>query len=262
MFSPWLFFSLNCVVFKPRLVVLRVSAGIKPRTLCSCAFGKCTLNLLCSLKTAIPSLLCWHTARTPYPLDDMHTTKHTSFGHCASSEPSCCLAPSLSSRANVKMMSEFPPLQLNTHNFFLGLEWPAVCLLEICISMKSQSRKKEKIHTLLKEERERVKVVKEERKGRGGVYRVNEKWRVTFFHRTLIFSCADKTAKIYVVRNMCSMSRRTKRFFNTPLLSESNHENVRSVSATWLLPWLVQYLLCVSNRCIISKDLKVGAGIR
>lgn len=40
--------------------------------------------------------------------------------------------------------------------------------------MKSQSRKKDKNHTLLKEERKRVKVVKEERKG-GAVYRVNEK---------------------------------------------------------------------------------------
>lgn len=32
--------------------------------------------------------------------------------------------------------------------------------------MKSQSRKKDKNHTLLKEERKKVKVVKEERKGR------------------------------------------------------------------------------------------------
>lgn len=81
---------------------------------------------------------------------------------------------SLSSRANVNIMSEFPPLHWNTHNFFLGLEWPAVCLLEICISMKSQSRKKDKNHTLLKEERERVKVVKEERKGGG----VQSQWKM------------------------------------------------------------------------------------
>ncbi len=146
------------------------------------------------------------------------------------------------------MMEEFPPLEQNAHkisSLCLGLEWPGVCLLDICITMKSWNLNN--IAHIWREREEKKEKVQREKK-RGGVH---SKWKMKsdLCAQNTDFPMRWKTPWIYVVGNMRSMCSRTEHFHNTPLLSESDHENMSSVSATWQwgqLHWLVQYLLYIA----------------